>query len=170
MCPADALRNCWADVNGNQLRAQFLVLFLRDGVSDLESFSQRSNEGKGQKHTTSRSIGSSSIILMFASERRPTSMLVVSRRFHVWYRIGTLPCDIKAWTLLAPFSCKVRAARVRVVPVSIMSSNRMATYNKLWLKKISTCSHTKKHTLSFTCPTNISIRSGAVWDFPSRFR
>lgn len=41
--------------------------------------------------------------------------------------LETIPCDISAWTDLAPFSWRVRAARERVVPVSIMSSTRIAT-------------------------------------------
>ena len=36
MHPSDALRDRWADVDGDEFRAERLVLQLRDGVGDLE--------------------------------------------------------------------------------------------------------------------------------------
>lgn len=38
------------------------------------------------------------------------------------------PCEMMAWTLLAPLSRSDFAAKVSVLPVSIMSSTTIATY------------------------------------------
>lgn len=124
--------------------------------------------------TIKLSIGSSFIKFKFISDNSPFNPCVSTQRWNNSKHSYDEPCVTTAWMAFVPFSRRVWAARVKVDPVSTISSTRIATYRKTRIACRALCEIVPRLlnliTLSATSPTRISIDSGVDKDLPFRLR